>query len=855
MVKKQATADNLDNIVDTLLDEEVLRFQLTNGLTVIAKENHSAEIVSTQLWVKTGSIHEDRFLGSGISHYVEHMLFKGTDKRDYKKISNDIHAKGANTNAYTTFDRTVYYIDGPNDALEMSLDVLSDIVFHSNIDPLEAANEKSVILREIDMGLDEPSTLLSEGTFKTVYHNHPYKYPVIGIRSIFEGLSRDDLWEYYQKRYSPNNCVLVVVGTFDTPTLLEQIEKYFGSLPMRSLNAPYIATEPLQYAQRSFYQSGDYNLTRGNVVFKTPGLGHDDTPGLRILANAMGEGISSLLWQELREKENIVHSIDTSVWTPVDSGLFWISYSCDPEKRAVAEEGIYRICDQVMQKGFQQSAIDKAIRQAMIGEINTRKTMSGQASQLGSAEVVAGDLGFPRYMLNKLKAVQAGDLQDLAKKYLVLEQSTKAALEPNSVKKASVVVKKPLALPDFEEITLKNGVRVLLQPYFALPKVQLSVVSLGGPLYESVDQRGLTALMSTLLTKDTQKRSALEVAEATENLGINFSEMAGNNTFGFGMEFLPSDLDVSLEILEQALLEPTFLKDTFEIERDGQISSIQMTLDEITSYATLRLRELFFGEYPFRVTSLGTVDALEGMTRDDAAMFYKKLVCADNLAVAVTGSFERDVVLEKLAWLEKIPSTPFQKQTLAFAGPEQGSFEETAESEQAIVLVAYPDVTVTDADFQTGEVLDEITSGMSSKLYSRVREELGLAYFVGSQRVIGTMASMFFFFAGTHPKHAEQVVQEIEAEVARLKRGDISDAEIADSKTHILAQRKMNLQRLGARTLDASLNCLYGLPVNQWRTYDKLVEAVSKDSIQAFAQKYFDDAQKVKLVIGGKTLE
>ncbi|PJA43687.1 MAG: insulinase family protein, partial [Verrucomicrobia bacterium CG_4_9_14_3_um_filter_43_20] len=112
MVKKQATADNLDNIVDTLLDEEVLRFQLTNGLTVIAKENHSAEIVSTQLWVKTGSIHEDRFLGSGISHYVEHMLFKGTDKRDYKKISNDIHAKGANTNAYTTFDRTVYYIDG-----------------------------------------------------------------------------------------------------------------------------------------------------------------------------------------------------------------------------------------------------------------------------------------------------------------------------------------------------------------------------------------------------------------------------------------------------------------------------------------------------------------------------------------------------------------------------------------------------------------------------------------------------------------------------------------------------------------------------------------------------------------------
>ena len=99
------------------------------------------------------------------------------------------------------------------------------------------------------------------------------------------------------------------------------------------------------------------------------------------------------------------------------------------------------------------------------------------------------------------------------------------------------------------------------------------------------------------------------------------------------------------------------------------------------------------------------------------------------------------------------------------------------------------------------------------------------------------------------------MVQEIEAEVARLKRGDISDAEIADSKTHILAQRKMNLQRLGARTLDASLNCLYGLPVNQWRTYDKLVEAVSKDSIQAFAQKYFDDAQKVKLVIGGKTLE
>jgi len=187
-------------------------FELANGLTLVVAEHHSAPLASVQAWCQTGSIHEGEWLGGGLTHLLEHLLFNGTGRRTSKQISDEIHAVGGYINAYTSFDRTVFWIDCPASAVRQSIDILGDMLFCSILEPETLSREMDIIRREFDMGLDDPDRVLSYLTFRTAFQVHPCRYPVIGIRDIFDRLTPVDVSRYYRKRYVPNNIFLVVAG-------------------------------------------------------------------------------------------------------------------------------------------------------------------------------------------------------------------------------------------------------------------------------------------------------------------------------------------------------------------------------------------------------------------------------------------------------------------------------------------------------------------------------------------------------------------------------------------------------------------------------------------------------------------
>src|SRR3954466_10112763 len=214
-------------LLDPFWSEPVERTVLPNGLTLILKPDHSAALASVQVWVKTGSIHEGANLGAGLSHFVEHMLFKGTTRRAGREISATVQAHGGYINAYTTFDRTVYYIDMPANHTAVAIDLLADAVLNSTLPAEEIAKEKDVILREIDMCLDDPDQRLSQALFETAFRTHPYRQPIIGHRDVFAATTRDDLMAYYRARYVPNNLVVVIVGDFDPVATRAAIEEHF----------------------------------------------------------------------------------------------------------------------------------------------------------------------------------------------------------------------------------------------------------------------------------------------------------------------------------------------------------------------------------------------------------------------------------------------------------------------------------------------------------------------------------------------------------------------------------------------------------------------------------------------------
>jgi zinc protease len=329
-------------LLDPFWQEPVERTILPNGLTLILKSDRSAALASVQVWVKTGSIHEGEHLGAGLSHYLEHMLFKGTSRRAGREISATVQAHGGYINAYTTFDRTVYYIDLPSEHTNVAIDILADAVLRSTLPADETAKEKDVILREIAMTKDEPDSRLWDALFSTAFREHPYRQPIIGHRDVFSAVTHQDLLDYYRARYVPNNLVVVIVGDIDLAATRAAVETHFGAAPRVKIAPVYVPDEPMQLAPRSLHRFEDVELTRGALTWPIPGLTHEDAPILDLLATVLGGGDSSVLWQEIREKTGLVHSVDASAWNPGSSGLFCISFTADADKRVAAVHAIER---------------------------------------------------------------------------------------------------------------------------------------------------------------------------------------------------------------------------------------------------------------------------------------------------------------------------------------------------------------------------------------------------------------------------------------------------------------------------------------------------------------------------------
>src|SRR5215813_13375348 len=216
----------------------VFQTTLDNGLTVLIEENHANPVVAVEVFVRTGSIYEQEYLGSGLSHFFEHIIHGGaTSTRSEAESRRLLEAIGNNSNAYTTVDHTAYYINTTTEHWHTALELLADWMFHSSITPEEFEREKGVVQRELEQDLDNPEQMLAETAMETRFQVHPARYPVIGYKELVEKVTRDDLVRYYQRMYTPNNMVVVVVGDVQTPEVLAHMHETFEQGERRSLPA------------------------------------------------------------------------------------------------------------------------------------------------------------------------------------------------------------------------------------------------------------------------------------------------------------------------------------------------------------------------------------------------------------------------------------------------------------------------------------------------------------------------------------------------------------------------------------------------------------------------------------------
>lgn len=841
-----------DSAVITFPPTHARKWVLPDGLTIIVQEDHTSPVASVQAWCATGSINEDERLGAGLSHILEHMLFKGTKTQSGNAIAQKVQDVGGYINAYTSFDRTVFWIDVPKDGVATALSVLSDAMVNSTLPPEEYGKEQEVIRREFAMTLDDPDRMASQLLFATAYQRHPYRLPVIGEMEIYNQLTQEQVMQYYKTRYVPNNLTFIVVGDVDGEKVHQQLAEFFKAYPAKSLKPVFIPDEPPQLGRREVHNEFATELTRLSLAWHIPEITHPDVPALDLLSTILGDGRSSRLYRRVREEAGLAFGVGAFSYTPGDPGMFGVDATVDPKKREAAQQLILQIIDEVKQAGVTADELMKAKKIQLSHHLDSLTTMRGQASDVGSNWLLTRNLNFSRDYLAAVQKMTLDDIRRVAGKYLVDQNMTIVSLNPKGSAAAKGEEAKPVTANEIQKFELSNGLRLLVREDPRLPLVSMVAVFRSGLLAETPQTNGITRLMAKTLLKGTKKRTAEQIANQIEAVGGAMGSDAGNNSCSVSLHVTKPDLKLGADLLSDVLLNATMPEKAAAREKEVQIAAIKQEEEQLTTVARNILREKLFKNHPYALRGNGSVEAVQRLTQKDLLEFRDRYLVAKNGVISVFGNVNAAEV-KKLFEQALATMKPGELALTKVPAPEPLKQVETIESQkekaQSVLMVGYRGVDIFSKDRHALELIDEASSDLGSRFFIRIREEMGLAYFVGASQVQGLVPGLFAFYAGTDPQKVEPVKAALLDEIRKLASEGLTNEELMRAKKKLIGSEQIAHQSNDSFGYQCALDELYGLGFDHYKALERDVEGVTLDEIKRVSAKYFRDQPYVLAIV------
>lgn len=425
------------------MSSTITRTRLDNGLTVLLKEMHHAPVATFMVWYRVGSRNE--LPGrTGASHWVEHMMFKGTPRFPGDTMERMISREGGYWNAFTWLDYTAYYETMPSNRIDLALQLEADRMSNTLMTAEEVESERTVILSERAMYENQPRFLLDEELTAVAFRVHPYHHEVIGDAVDLRAMSRDQLYEHYRRHYSPTNAIAVAVGDFDTSEMLARLEALFGSIPSGEMTTPVTRDEPPQAGERRVVVNGPGDTAYLTFAYRVPGAAHPDYPALSLLNAAFtggnslgmfgggGSNRSSRLYKALVSTE-LAAAAYGGLTPTIDPFLYSISAVVRagrtlPEVEAALEEELARLAAEPITP----AELAKALKRARAQFIMAGESISGQAQLLGAAEATTGDYRWFDSVLERLNSVTLDDIERVRATYLQRRNRTVGWYEPEN---------------------------------------------------------------------------------------------------------------------------------------------------------------------------------------------------------------------------------------------------------------------------------------------------------------------------------------------------------------------------------------------------------------------------------------
>jgi predicted Zn-dependent peptidase len=406
---------------------------LDNGLKVILVEDHSVPVISYQTFFRVGARNERAGI-TGISHFMEHMMFNGADKYGPKEFDAVLEANGGYSNAFTSADMTAYYEDVSSDGLELCVDLDSDRMKSLTLDPKFVVSEMNVVMEERLLRIDNSvQGQMREDLDAIAFKAHPYKWPVIGWMSDLEAIDRDDCVEYFNTYYAPNNAILIVAGDFDTKKAMKLIHEYYGDIPSQEPPQALRTVEPEQKGERRGEVHKKAELSAVMIAYHTPDIGSDEIYALDVLQRILTGGRSSRLYRKLVRESEAAISVRSSFPWRIDPYLFEFNIKMKPgHEPAEAEEAVYAELADIMENGVLEEEVARAKNGLEADFVRSMQTVNGRASKIGRYEILFGDYREIMNVPGRYRAVTGEEIREAAKKYFARGNRTVVTLVPEA---------------------------------------------------------------------------------------------------------------------------------------------------------------------------------------------------------------------------------------------------------------------------------------------------------------------------------------------------------------------------------------------------------------------------------------
>jgi zinc protease len=846
---------------------------LDNGLRVYLKPVPNSPVVTVMVAYRVGSGDEE-LSHTGLAHYLEHLMFKGTDKIMPGQIDRMTLRNGGTNNAYTSEDYTVYHFDFDAEHWQSALEIEADRMRNLRIDARhEFEQEKGAVVGELESNEDEPGDLEQKTILPLIFADGPYGHPVIGMRDHVRGASAEVIKGYYDRWYHPNNAALIFSGGFDPDVASRRVKELFGSIPAGKLPERRQAPAVERSAPVHKEMESKFDVPRLFIGYNGVRSGSPDDYVLDVIESLLTGGKTGRLYKKLVEDDQVASSVACGNTAGRYPGWFLVRVELLKGKDiGKTEELVLAQLKELAEKPVDAAELNRVKKSIIASNIFAHESVHALADSIARG-VMNNDLDYLKSYLPRIQAVTAEDVQRVAQKYLDPERRVSLWSHPHKEAAGSggtgegknphrrPALRKDAAggmsfnLDKSRRVELPNGLTLLLFEDHRLPIVVAEASVHRVTLYEPENKAGVATLVGELMDEGTPLHTGRQISEMIENVGgvLNFSVGGG------AVKVLTPDRALGLGVLFDCLSQASFPEDAFRRQKAQLLSAIDDAERQPETQARKAFRALVYGSHPFGRPTLGRRDTVKKLTPADCQAFHHGLYVPNNTTVAIVGDFHSDEIVSEITRLTagwKKADLPGLKLPVVERPPQ---FEEQIlsmpEAAQLHFLLGHVGIRRANPDYYKLLVMDYVLGtgpGFTDRLSARLRDREGLGYTVTANITAsaGEEPGMFTCYIGTAPKNFGRVKELFLEELNRIRDEPPSKQEVDDAKQFLIGNLLFKFTTIDKIASQLLFIDRHHLGSHYIEDYLKAVAAVTPEDVQAVARKYIDP-EKMILVAAG----